>query len=673
MEECSLLESEASVTNTATSLFDKDADLLVLTVPSVAKTTWQEYPFDNTPFDIEYLLRCQLFRMNEKLALGKERIEFLENRAFVGVSRHNLMSDLWHVRNPESAHYFFGLGTWSETKAYIHALFWLDASSGEADDPLTDFEKLLVAKMRMHKRLQTYALGRIWGKDRVWIGKICNQAARMWGEAGEDLSKLDISPGYLRYECPEDYKNPLLGLIGVLPDGKSFMTDVARTSFLIRAQYDNKTHHAAALQMNYSTPAGLSVEHSPLVFARGTEHQVTKRLGAVRGLTPVVGLPAEIIHSYDDMVRLEFRDREQAIVPRQDDLTERDEDFSEALGMLGFGESLLDPRGNPINQSPERIDALGNPLDRLAPEEKDAERMPHVTGSELLDEMLRFTKELLQPAGHDVAKRIRRAEYALKLEEVEKALQLAILSGPDQSPYRKYRQLQRHQRLHVLYRTGVLKPCMLSYYLDFWTDVRLQQMEGLLVVGNLEFPRFKIGLGKFPAEYGVLGDKGFAEDAILWENLNPHITPTFLRGRLQFTMDQARSDLLLKKLRYTPETCFSHETDEEGLRDVIPYSFFGIMDHIANWGLAKSNLCIPFRSPLTWLTYLERRWYDINYEFEREIPLSIPQLEKLLNFRLAPGTHVLSPVSVEELSQYIFSGCKRLTKAVLAEYKLVAA
>ena len=65
--------------------------------------------------------------------------------------------------------------------------------------------------------------------------------------------------------------------------------------------------------------------------------------------------------------------------------------------------------------------------------------------------------------------------------------------------------------------------------------------------------------------------------------------------RLQFTPDEVSADREICKLRYTCEVAFARVVEEAGLKDVIPYSFFKIMDAMNHWGHANVNLHKPLQ------------------------------------------------------------------------------
>jgi len=104
-------------------------------------------------------------------------------------------------------------------------------------------------------------------------------------------------------------------------------------------------------------------------------------------------------------------------------------------------------------------------------------------------------------------------------------------------------------------------------------------------------------LAKLPLGRLVLADRGFYRDAVLYPNFNAHLTPHFLSGRDQFSAGEIISDRRICQLRYTAETSFSRVTDTSGLQDVIPRSFFSLMQDMCDWGHAHMNLCKPLKAP----------------------------------------------------------------------------
>ena len=66
------------------------------------------------------------------------------------------------------------------------------------------------------------ALVLIWGRSSRQISRCIDAWISLWGEAGEDLSILDIDAGFLESTCPQSYKDTKMLKIAALPDGKDF-------------------------------------------------------------------------------------------------------------------------------------------------------------------------------------------------------------------------------------------------------------------------------------------------------------------------------------------------------------------------------------------------------------------------------------------------------------------
>ena len=227
-------------------------------------------------------------------------------------------------------------------------------------------------------------LGYMWGRVPGGISGYLSEWVPMWGEAGEDLSILEVSEEYLKASLPADYTSSGLGNICALPDGKDFMIHTPRSNtVLTRASYSDKVHHSAVRCISWTTPGGLAFEHTNLFFARVTE----KRL------------------------------------------------------------------------------------------------------------------------------------------------------------------------------------------VELWG------------------PRLK----KCPAGWKMLSDRGFAGTAHYYPNFNAQLTPKFLSGRKQFSSDEVSGDYEICKLRYTCEVAFSRVTLEAGLRDVIPFGFFSVLDAMNHWGHANVNILAPLK------------------------------------------------------------------------------
>ena len=98
--------------------------------------------------------------------------------------------------------------------------------------------------------------------------------------SGKDLSILDITPEYLEEVCPQQYKDEDLEKCCAVPDGKDFMIFTTRQNTLFtRASFFDKVNHSAVRYISWSTPSGLSFEHTDLFLARVTEKKLVELWG----------------------------------------------------------------------------------------------------------------------------------------------------------------------------------------------------------------------------------------------------------------------------------------------------------------------------------------------------------------------------------------------------------
>lgn len=115
-------------------------------------------------------------------------------------------------------------------------------------------------------------------------------------------------------------------------------------------------------------------------------------------------------------------------------------------------------------------------------------------------------------------------------------------------------------------------------------------------------------LVKFPMNWLILADRGFYRDTFHYPNLNVHLTPSFLRGREQFSPSEVSQDRGKCEARYTSETSFSRVTDSVALQDVVPRSMFCYMQDMVDWGQANVNLGSPMQFPAD--IHLPKGYFD---------------------------------------------------------------
>jgi len=172
-----------------------------------------------------------------------------------------------------------------------------------------------------------------------------------------------------------------------------------------------------------------------------------------------------------------------------------------------------------------------------------------------------------------------------------------------------------HERLHEAYSSGALRPCLLSYYLDFFAADRrriLQHLGSPLMDGAMdgappaagELPRLWPRLAKYPKGSELSGDKGFYRDSGALPNQNTIHTPIRLEGRDRYSRGEIQHGRRCKKNRYTSETVFSRVTDVSILLDTVPRERMRHLNDACNWAHGRANIQQPLLKPLNWDEYI---------------------------------------------------------------------
>ena len=216
-------------------------------------------------------------------ATNKLQLFIVENEAY-GLTRRGFISKEWHRNNSNAARHFFGFKTFKELVYYLHALFDVlppdDPQTIMKDTPILPFEKYLMGFMRIHTGMTVESIAAIWGRDGTTTGRIITDAVKVIGDAGKDLSILDITAEYLEKTIPQQYVDEGMERCCAVPDGKDFKIYTTRKNTLYtRASYSDKVHASAVRCISWSTPHGLSFEHTDLFLGRVSEKKLVELWG----------------------------------------------------------------------------------------------------------------------------------------------------------------------------------------------------------------------------------------------------------------------------------------------------------------------------------------------------------------------------------------------------------
>jgi serine/threonine protein kinase len=128
---------------------------------------------------------------------------------------------------------------------------------------ISEFEQALITKMRFHRKVTVEHLAGIYGVHYTSISRYITKWAPRWGDIGLDLSILHLTPEYLKKSCPKEFRDSGMQNVAALVDGKVFKTeDCRKNSAIKRAMYSDKVHHPGVLKHTWTTPSGLTFDHS---------------------------------------------------------------------------------------------------------------------------------------------------------------------------------------------------------------------------------------------------------------------------------------------------------------------------------------------------------------------------------------------------------------------------
>ena len=189
------------------------------------------------------------------------------------------------------------------------------------------------------------------------------------------------------------------------------------------------------------------------------------------------------------------------------------------------------------------------------------------------------------------------------LEEIN--LKVTSMS-PQNDPGELLEQLELFERLHYLYEKKQIKKCLLSAYIYISRQYR---MDILSYMGSpmadtwsreqRPLPIVWQRLAKIPGSISLLNDKGFAGTERYYPNLNRIKTPPVMRARKvkQYHQSELKPKADLCRLRYTCEVVFARVTEQDLLKDKIPYCNLKSLTYGIEWAHAHSNLHRPLKPP----------------------------------------------------------------------------
>ena len=546
-----------------------------------------------------------------------------------GVSRLTMLNDEWHDKHKDAAWLLWGYNSWDETKLYVKAYFpELDTSydpskhiqqskdGGFRLPNLSDFERCMITRMFFHSFSRQNIVAMFIDRDRTAIGKIIKQWAPRWANVGIDLSILDITDDYLTKEVPDkniDLGKPHL----VYVDGKDYLCAPKRSDTTIeKAQFSSKNEKTAARDLTLTTAIGCVFEQSPLFCGRGGERQIVEWMGSLGPMTAPINEWKDVAITDpwtkgDDKFWTALSDAMSA--KEVEEALEEDTNALLPDGLLDDGILIT---GQPTGLAKEGLADVTNASDEEESDDDTAVECQNNNKNESARHIYGISDALagyLTMVKHNIVDKVQRDIGAnkrppiLSQEILKKQNESALRNDPNQSGKRKLCQMERHQRLHVLYEAGKLQKCILSYFLLETESDRLKLLRwmGSNLAGNIPMPNredineIALRLAKIPERYGVGADKGFTGIEKFMPNCNDADTPPGVVNskKERISKGQIEAEIPITTVRGGSETVFKRIVNEDALREKIPYRLIQWLPHVHALAHGEANLFKPLRYP----------------------------------------------------------------------------
>ena len=144
-----------------------------------------------------------------------------------------------------------------------------------------------MAKLRMRRGVSLLFLSLIFCRNRTSIRIYVTYGAARWGEAGENLSILELTKEYLDHERPQIFTDAN----HITVDADFMTADPKQNSAIKKGMWSDKVAHAGVRICTWSTPSGLTFEHTPAFMARATETAIVSLWGSFWVVVPLSKVP----------------------------------------------------------------------------------------------------------------------------------------------------------------------------------------------------------------------------------------------------------------------------------------------------------------------------------------------------------------------------------------------
>ena len=441
------------------------------------------------------------------------------------------------------------------------------------------------------------------------VGQILKIWAPKWANVGMDLAILDITADYLEKEVPD--RNLDLGKGKLLfVDGKDWlMVTKGNDNALAKETFSSKNEADAFRGLTFSTASGLVCESSPLFGGRAGERKIVEFMGSL-------GPETANVKEWEDVAsRDPWKPEDDTFWTALSDVVSADE-YDKMMSQVDDGAPMVTGgviddgvlvTGQQTGLAREGIGMGDESSDESKSPIAECDSARHIFS---LDDAIGSFDEMSKHRrvdGELQASGSRKRAPILTADILTEQNEKAIRNDPNFSGKTKLRQLERHQRLHLLYEAGKLRKCLLSYFLKVVTNDRIKLLRwmGSPLASRVpkpsitDLPAIPLRLAKLPPDYGMCGDKGFTNIEVYLPNVNIVDTPPAVVNSKthRLSAEMIASEIPVTTVRAPCETVFARVQDEAIMTERVPYHRLPFINHGHMLALGEAKLCQLLRKP----------------------------------------------------------------------------
>jgi len=208
-----------------------------------------------------------------------------------GLNRISMTTRKVFEKNPNLCKSLFGFSDFDFCIDFIESAFAIKfieprtvgVTGGGKYGGLNEVEQVLLTLLWTNTFWNRAIVGFLFGiKSKDTVSKYVNRWMPLLGECGDMMSSFlpYLDEAALDALEPQSYIDMDLRKIGLIVDGKDFLTETVRSDRVLNcALASNKMHHSCFRVLTWSLPCGAVVERTPAFFARASEKALMNTWG----------------------------------------------------------------------------------------------------------------------------------------------------------------------------------------------------------------------------------------------------------------------------------------------------------------------------------------------------------------------------------------------------------